>query len=55
MYFVVRRYLVAKSLTILPKKKKKDFKIKHHSNMENVLKIKSRGIRTKTRKLYFEI
>ena len=54
MYFVVRRYLVAKSLTILPKKKK-DFKIKHHSNMENVLKIKSRGIRTKTRKLYFEI
>ena len=53
MHFVTRSYLVAKSPTIL--QKKLDFKIKHVFKMKNVLKINNRDMRTKTRKLYFEI
>ena len=53
MYFMARSYLVTKPPTIL--QKNLDFKIKHQSNMKNMLKIKNRDMRTKTRKLHFEI
>ena len=53
MYFMARSYLVTKPPTIL--QKNLNFKVKHQSNMKNMLKIKSSDMRTKTRKLHFEI
>ena len=53
MYFMACSYLATKPPTIL--QKNLDFKIKHQNNMKNMLKIKNRDMRTKTRKLHFEI